>query len=465
MTQSSGNAAGSRQRRRLAPTLTRFPVAAILAALTALSGDGVFAQARPLEEIVVTADGSRVTLPEAYPGGQVARGGRFGLLGNLDMMDVPFNATAYTEMLIRDQQSSLRQYTYAWPFAPEDGMRPRGGTTTGAPVTLATVPSGAYRRLLAAATPLQRDRAAILAMAGGYRATFDFTETLGFTDGYRPQAPYQSWGTEYIYVVADEPEFISLQHVLVMTLADETVSQPIVVKHWRQDWRYQDRDLHVYAGRNTWIRRTLPAAVVAGAWSQAVFQVDDSPRYEAVGHWEHRGNHATWTSEETWRPLPRREFSVRDDYDVLAGTNRVTITPLGWVQEEDNLKLVLGDDGAPAPDAPYLAREAGLNRYEHIVGYDFSAGDAYWQRTGPFWAVVRGAWDDLFAAHDTVRLAPRAPDHRLFEVMFQLADRFAGDDFDVEAGRQAVAAALEAFLTDEAQRDVRTGRAGESQVP
>ena len=26
-------------------------------------------------------------------------------------------------------------------------------------------------------------------------------------------------------------------------------------------------------------------------------------------------------------PLPRREFSVRDDYDLLVGVNRHTITP------------------------------------------------------------------------------------------------------------------------------------------
>ena len=75
------------------------------AAVAALLSSVVNAQAGPIEEIVVTADGSQVTLPDPYAGGQVARGGRFGLLGNLDMMDVPFTATAYTEQLMRDQQS------------------------------------------------------------------------------------------------------------------------------------------------------------------------------------------------------------------------------------------------------------------------------------------------------------------------------------------------------------------------
>lgn len=58
-----------------------------------------------LEEVVVTASGSQVELPPAYAGGQVARGWRAGLLGNLDYLEAPFSATAYTESLIHGQQA------------------------------------------------------------------------------------------------------------------------------------------------------------------------------------------------------------------------------------------------------------------------------------------------------------------------------------------------------------------------
>ncbi|WP_396957119.1 TonB-dependent siderophore receptor [Nitrosomonas sp.] len=44
-------------------------------------------------------------LPPAYPGGQVATGGRLGLLGNRDMMDAPFSQISYTEELIQNQQA------------------------------------------------------------------------------------------------------------------------------------------------------------------------------------------------------------------------------------------------------------------------------------------------------------------------------------------------------------------------
>jgi iron complex outermembrane receptor protein len=55
--------------------------------------------------VSASADASAQGLPTAYPGGQVARGGRLGLLGNVDIMDTPFNGTNYTQALIQDQQA------------------------------------------------------------------------------------------------------------------------------------------------------------------------------------------------------------------------------------------------------------------------------------------------------------------------------------------------------------------------
>lgn len=45
-------------------------------------------------------------LTPAYAGGQVARGGSLGMLGNTDIMDTPFNQTSYTADLIENQQAS-----------------------------------------------------------------------------------------------------------------------------------------------------------------------------------------------------------------------------------------------------------------------------------------------------------------------------------------------------------------------
>lgn len=48
---------------------------------------------------------STMTLMPPYAGGQVATGGRVGILGNRSVMDTPFNQTSYTSKLIQDQQA------------------------------------------------------------------------------------------------------------------------------------------------------------------------------------------------------------------------------------------------------------------------------------------------------------------------------------------------------------------------
>ncbi|MNK19288.1 Ferrichrome receptor FcuA precursor [compost metagenome] len=63
------------------------------------------AEAALLESVTVTGSAVSSGLPPVYPGGQVARGGRLGLLGNRDDMDTPFSATQYTSKLIEDQQA------------------------------------------------------------------------------------------------------------------------------------------------------------------------------------------------------------------------------------------------------------------------------------------------------------------------------------------------------------------------
>ncbi|MDQ8022023.1 MAG: TonB-dependent receptor [Moraxellaceae bacterium] len=48
-------------------------------------------------------------LPKPYAGGQIARGGQVGMLGNKDVMDTPFSQTSYTNQTIRNQQAQTVQ--------------------------------------------------------------------------------------------------------------------------------------------------------------------------------------------------------------------------------------------------------------------------------------------------------------------------------------------------------------------
>lgn len=67
--------------------------------------------ARATQRAAVQAESSPAApkpgaLPPSYAGGQVARGGQVGLLGNKDFMDTPFNITSYTAKKIEDQQAT-----------------------------------------------------------------------------------------------------------------------------------------------------------------------------------------------------------------------------------------------------------------------------------------------------------------------------------------------------------------------
>lgn len=287
----------------------------------------------------------------------------------------------------------------------------------------------------------EADRKAILAMAGEFEVDFQFQETVAIEPGYELKEPYTSGATEFVEVIEDTGDYISLQHVLVMKNKD---GESIVVKHWRQDWRFEDTTLTEFRGNRTWEKVTLPEAKVKGTWSQAVYQVDDSPRYEGYGVWTHTGGRSAWESSETWRPLPRREFSKRDDYQVLVARNRHTITPAGWVHEQDNFKLVLDEEGNPAK---VLAHESGLNVYDTVDGVDFAAGRAYWEDTQAYWQDVRAVWAEVWDDADRVTLKGEVDGDKMYQVMFALAkDVREAEAYNAEAMRPQIRQRIEAFI-------------------
>jgi iron complex outermembrane receptor protein len=93
--------------------LSPFALAAmLLVAATAATAAEAQSQAAAatdsaVQTVVVSAsaDASAEGLSKNFAGGQVARGGRAGLLGNVDIMDSPFNTLNFTSELIQDQQA------------------------------------------------------------------------------------------------------------------------------------------------------------------------------------------------------------------------------------------------------------------------------------------------------------------------------------------------------------------------
>lgn len=279
-----------------------------------------------------------------------------------------------------------------------------------------------------ATADFERDRQAILAMAGDYKVTFDFRETVALADGYELKPPKLSGGYEIVRVIEDRGDFISLQHILVVGEGER-----IPIKHWRQDWTYEPKDVLTFAGGAAWRTEPVDAEARAGAWSQEVYQVDDAPRYGAVGRWRHLNGVSEWTPPSELRPLPRRDATTRDDYHAIDAVNRHVITPWGWVHEQDNTKLHLA--GA-APVA--LAREVGVNTYRRDDGFATEAGERYWAATAAFWSAVRAEWARLEAAHASFGLTIQGEPEALYQPILALAEAVA------EGRRTAEDAAAEA---------------------
>ena len=360
-------------------------------------------------------------------------------------------STAYSqEASVEDQEK--KQFTFSWQFQDSDTMRPRGGTTKGSNVELSNESNTAWRKLSnEELSDFEKDRLAILSMAGNHRVTFDFIETIVHDPTSKPDRPYQSWGTEFVMVIKDSPRFISLQHILVMTFIDKDgkASKPMVMKHWRQDWQYAPSQMLVHNLTKGWHRQQLTKES-ANSWSQTVYQVDDSPRYASTGQWKHFEAMSVWESEDTLRPLPRREFSARSDYDVLWGTNRITILPSGWVQEEDNLKMVITNPRDIEDNQSFKAREAGIARYEVISNLDISAAENYWKKTEAFWQDVRVAWADLIKKNDQFWIRDKVSNRPLFSRMFAYAAELEKEvDYDAESSMEFVAETLSSYTVFE----------------
>ncbi|MGY6518625.1 MAG: DUF6607 family protein [Lysobacteraceae bacterium] len=273
--------------------------------------------------------------------------------------------------------------------------------------------------------PPEADREAILAMLGEYRISFAFDETVLLQPGYERGKAHRSGGNEVVVLVEDTGDRIVLQHILVGRDGH-------VTKHWRQDWHWQAAQRLEFVDDQTWALRPVPAERVAGSWTQCVYEVNDAPRYCGTGQWNHRYGAATWTSDRTWRPLPRREHTTRSDYNALNVENRHTITPGGWTHEQDNTK-VLRQGGRTVA---LVAREFGFNDYRRVDDVDFGPAYRYWAATQAYWSRVRGEWARRFDEGGVV-LAMEVDGMPLIRALFEQAAR-------VERGEAVDAAEIEA---------------------
>ena len=111
-----------------------------------------------------------------------------------------------------------------------------------------------------------------------------------------------------------------------------------------------------------------------------------------------------------------------NDYDIIIGTNIHTITPSGWVHEQNNNKTTL--------DNTVIAKEIGLARYQRIENFDWSAGYAYWDETSYFWKKVKEVWWREIESSKKIKVNFEIDGNTLFSRLFELADEYRNGDLD-----------------------------------
>lgn len=282
----------------------------------------------------------------------------------------------------------------------------------------------------------EQDRQAILAMVGEYEVDFDFEETVVLDPEYQKHAPHHSKAREFVTLVKDEGELIVLQHILVS-------KGRMVIKHWRQDWHYQPKSIMTFKGERTWGKEPVSQEDISGLWAQVVYQVDDSPRYTALGRWSHQGNISSWESSVSQRPLPRREHSTRKDYDQMFSAHRLTLLENSWIHEQDTTKAVSNEKGSH-----FFVREKGINSYSRLQNANLQAGYDYWEATQPFWQDVREAWDLVFENSDQVKLRAQVDESPLWMHMFKMAREVnrSEEAYDSATYRPRIAKTFRDFL-------------------
>ena len=255
-----------------------------------------------------------------------------------------------------------------------------------------------------------KDIESIKSMCGCFKIDFNFAETFVFSEdeNYNKSKTYKSGGLEWGQLIVDESNKISIQHLLIVG----SKQFPTIVKHWRQDWLYQNTALYTYDKNDKWSFVNMDKKDVRGQWTQKVYQVDDSPRYEGTSSWIHVDGKSYWENT-TPAPLPRREFSKRSDYNVTLRGNRHEVTDAGWVHDQDN-KKIQKDDGSQF----VLAHEKGYSTYTRVPDEDCKAAVEWWEKNSNKWKMVRDKWNSIYGLNQDLALKASVDDKKLYSYLF-----------------------------------------------
>ena len=274
----------------------------------------------------------------------------------------------------------------------------------------------------------KKDNEAIKKMCGCFEIDFNFAETFQFSkdSNYLKSKNYNAKAIEYAKLIKDDKGHISIQHLLVM--------DNYVIKHWRQDWIYENRNLLKYDANNSWKHVLKSKKDVKGQWTQKVFQVDDSPRYEGTSSWVHVDGKSYWENS-SYAPLPRREYTKRNDYNILIRGNRHEIVDEGWIHDQDNYKVVKDSESNAEV---IIAAEKGFSTYTKVDETNCSVAINWWNDNNTKWSNVRNKWNSIYSKNEDISLNRTVKGKPLFSYLFD----------DKVIGKEEIGLIIDKFVVD-----------------
>ena len=250
-------------------------------------------------------------------------------------------------------------------------------------------------------------------LCGCFEVEFKYAET------FSPDANYKfheretiNGGLELVFSVEANNKKIVLQHLLVIT--DE-----MIIKHWREDWTYENPVIWKYQGNKTWKKEIQKPEAVKGKWTQSIWEVSDEPRYQGTSEWINANGQNFWLNT-TDAPLPRREYSTRSDYNILNRTNRIIVNDSGYLHSQDNKKIIRGNG-----IDKLLVEEKGINSYVKRDDIKCAAAKIWWGKNKVYWEKVRSIWEEKIANISTIKLETKVNDKVLHEYLMAQAKDYA----------------------------------------
>lgn len=285
----------------------------------------------------------------------------------------------------------------------------------------------------------QEEKRLIDKLCGCFEVDFKYAETFAPDPAYKYHDREEIGGTaELALPIEVTDKKIVIQHLLI-------VGPSTVVKHWREEWTYENPIVWKYLGNKVWQKDSLPASAVKGKWTQTVWEVADEPRYQGYSQFVNIEGKGVWQST-TDAPLPRREYSVRSDYNILRRMNRLHITDSGYLHEQDNQK-VIRKQGEPDK---LLVEEKGWNTYRRINEKECAAAKEYWQKNKTYWEKVRQIWAAYLTTHSKVALIDKKDNKMLHEYLIAQSKEYAEQKISPNNIETVIQQTIQQFMQNDA---------------